>query len=126
MPMQLTFNFEPGLAQRYKSLKACIRAQVYSSSKLDKVIAADMDLSQSELTRKLGENPNDPRNFSVDDLEVYVRTQQDLTPIYYLIEKYGVPEDIRRAQAEAALQQLLPQLQAIAAQFGTAGAKRRR
>ena len=127
MPLQLTFNFEPGLAQRYRSLKACVRGQIYSSAKLEKQIAADLDLSQSELTRKIGDNPNDQRNFSVDDLELYLETQKDLTPIYYLIEKYGVPEDIRRAQAEAALTRLLPELQAIAAQFGpTSGGSKRR
>jgi hypothetical protein len=104
-----------------------VRSQIYSSAKLEKQIAADMDLSQSELTRKIGDNPNDQRNFSVDDLERYIETQKDLTPIYYLIEKFGVPEDIRRAQAEAALQRLLPELQAIAAQFAPAiSGKRRR
>lgn len=126
MSIQLTLNFEPGLAQRHPTLKACVRALVYASQKPDKQIAADMDLSQSDLSRKLSENPNDVRNLTVDDLERYIATQGDLAPIYYLVEKYGVSENVRLAQAEAALAQLLPQLQAIAATFAPAAAKRRR
>ena len=47
-----------------------------------------MDLSESELTRKLADNPNDTRNFNCDDLEAYIAAHHDVTPIYYLIEKY--------------------------------------
>jgi hypothetical protein len=115
MAFQLTLNFEPGLAQRYKSVKACVRAQIYASAKPDKAIAADMDLSPSELSRKIADNPNDPRNLTVEDLESYIETQRDLTPIYYLLEKYGVPDEMRMAQAEAALLALLPQIEAITA-----------
>lgn len=123
MPMQLTLNLEPGLAQRYPSLKACVRAQIYAAAKPDKSIAADMDLSPSELSRKIADNPNDVRNLSVDDLERYIETQRDLTPIYYLLEKYGVPDEVRMAQAEAALLALLPQMQAIASTLAKKGKK---
>lgn len=81
---QLTLNFEPGLSERHASLADCIRQCVYASRNPLKMIAADMDLSQSELSRKLSENPNDPRRFNIDDLEKYMDATGDVTPIQYL------------------------------------------
>lgn len=89
MPQQLTLSFEPGLAQRHKSLKACVRHQVYASDSPMKAIAADMDLSESDLNRKLSDNPNDPRKLSVCDLERYIAATNDHTPIYYLISTFS-------------------------------------
>jgi hypothetical protein len=111
---QLSLNFEPGLAQRFGSLKACVRHRVYASPKLLKTIAADMDLSESELSRKLGDNPEDKRNFTVDDLETYVRTQGDVTPIHYLAEKFAIDPDTKQAFAKAELARLLPEVIALA------------
>lgn len=118
MPAQLTLNFEPGLAERHKSLKACIRERIYANNRPLKAIAADMDTSPSELTRKLGENPNDPRNLSCDDLEAYLQASNDHTPIYYLIEKYAVSTEAKQAYAAAELSKLLPSILALAKQMG--------
>lgn len=71
-------------------------------------VAMDMGLSQSELTRKLSNNPNDKRNFSLDDLESYIATQRDLSPIYYLYEKYATTQD-----KEARKRELLAELAAL-------------
>lgn len=53
-----------------------------------KAIAADMDLSPSDLTRKLAQSPKDSRRFTLDDLEHYIQNTKDVEPIKYLIEKY--------------------------------------
>lgn len=118
MPQQLTLNFEPGLAGRHKTLKACVRERVYAHPLPVKAIAADMDLSESELTRKLSENPNDPRNLSVDDLEAYLAKTGDHAPIYYLIEKYAVSTEAKQAYAAAELAKALPGILALARQMG--------
>lgn len=65
----------------------CVRACVYSHSRPLKSIAMDMDMSQSDLSRKLADNPNDPRRFTVADLESYVHATGDTTPILYLAQK---------------------------------------
>jgi hypothetical protein len=114
MPVQLTINFEPGLAERHKSLKGCVRERVYAHPTPLKALAADLDLSETELTRKLANNPNDTRNFNCDDLEAYLDSTKDLTPIYYLIEKYGVDSQAKQAYAAAELAKMLPQLIALA------------
>lgn len=118
---QLTLNFEPGLCERHPSLKAHIRHRVYSSLKPLKAIAGDMDLSETELTRKLGDNPNDPRNFTVDDLERYIASQNDVMPIYYLIEKFAVSEEAKHAYAAAEFARMLPEILALAKQMKVKG-----
>lgn len=118
MAAQLTLNFEPGLSERHKTLKACVRERIYANNRPLKALAADMDTSPSELTRKLGENPNDPRNLSVDDLEAYIAVTNDHTPIYYLIEKYAVSTEAKQAYAAAELAKVLPNIIALAKQMG--------
>lgn len=116
--MQLQLNFEAGLAERHKSLKACVRERLYAHPQPLKVIAGDMDLSETEITRKLGDNPNDTRNFNCDDLEAYIKASGDVVPIYYLIEKYAVSLDAKKAYAAAELAKALPGILALAKQLG--------
>ena len=118
MPAQLTLNFEPGLAERHRSLKSCVRERIYGNGKPLKVIAADMDLSETELSRKLSDNPNDTRNLNCDDLERYIAESGDVTPIYYLIEKFAVSTEAKAAFAAAELVKLLPAVVALAKQAG--------
>lgn len=118
MTQQLTLNFEPGLAEKHRSLKNCVRERIYGSGKALKIIGADMDLSETELTRKLADNPNDTRNLNCDDLEAYLDASHDLTPIYYLIEKYAVSTEAKSAYAAAELVKLLPAVLALAKQAG--------
>lgn len=118
MPSQLTLNFEPGLAERHRSLKACARERIYAHLKPLKAIAADMDLSESELSRKLAENPNDTRDLTCDDLERYIEKTGDVTPIYYLIEKFAIDKQTKQAFAAAELAKALPHLIALAKQVG--------
>lgn len=95
---QMTLNFEAGISTQCASLKEYMREEALPNLWRDrgvpkKHVAADMDKSPSELTRKLSDNPNDPRNFTTDDLEDYLRTQKDMSPIFYLLDKYGRAED---------------------------------
>lgn len=109
---QLTLDFEPGLVEKHPRLLDCIRAAAYTSRNPLKTIAADMDMSQSDLSRKLSGNPDDPRRFSVDDLEHFLNATGDLTPIYWLVEKYL--EDGKQKQSRA-VQELAKQLPSILA-----------
>lgn len=109
---QLTLNFEAGLTERHDKLIDCVRECVLSHRNPLKTIAADMDLSQSDLSRKLSPSEKDRRGFSVDDLEAYIRTQQDVTPIYYLIEKYLESSETKKARALDVLAKLMPMVEA--------------
>jgi hypothetical protein len=110
---QLTLDFTPGLTERHASLLACIRETVYTHRNPLKTIAADMDQSQSDLSRKLAGNPDDPRRLSVDDFEKMLEATGDMTPIYYLVEKYLTREDIKQKRALAELAKLAPQFEAL-------------
>lgn len=110
---QMTLDFQPGLAERHASALECVKACVYSSAKPLKTIAADMDMSASDLSRKLANNPEDPRRFSLTDLETYIQASGDTTPILYLAQKYCVGEGEKQRAALSALASLAPQLQAL-------------
>lgn len=110
---QMTLDFEPGLAERHESALACVRECVYTQRNPLKTIAADMDMSQSELSRKLSGNTEDPRRFTLDDLERYMVATGDRTPIYYLIEKYLEDGAAKQQRAMAELLRLAPQLEAL-------------
>ena len=110
---QMTLDFQPGLAERHSSLLACIRETAYTQRNPLKTLAADMDMSQSELSRKLSENPDDPRRFTVDDLENFIETTGDVTPIYYLIERFLEDETVKQRRAMTELLKIAPQLTAL-------------
>lgn len=76
----------------------------------------NMDLSPSDLSRKLSGNPDDPRNFSVDDLEHYIACTGDFEPIYYLIEKFMEHPQVRRERAMDQLASLLPEIEKLVKQ----------
>ena len=110
---QLTLDFEPGLAERHASLLACVRECMYRQKQPLKTIAANMDMSQSELSRKLADNPDDVRHLTVNDLERYVDTTHDTTPVLYLVEKYLTDAETRQRAALSELAKLAPQLMAL-------------
>jgi hypothetical protein len=117
---QMTLDFLPGLAERYSNALECVKTCVYSSAKPLKTIAADMDMSQSDLSRKLANNPEDPRRFSLVDLETYITATGDTTPILYLAQKFCVGSDEKQRVALSALASLAPQLQALLKAAGVA------
>lgn len=110
---QLTLDFEPGLAERHESLLACLRQCAYTHRNPLKTLAADMDMSQSDLSRKLSGNPDDPRRFTVDDLERFVTASGDVTPILYLVEKYLADEETKQRAANQQLAKMLPEVLAL-------------
>ena len=91
--MQLTLNFEAGLAQVYATCREFVAARIHQQGKPQKSIAADMDYSPSDLSRKLAQAPDDSRRFTLDDLERYIEVTGDKKPVLYLVEKYLAADD---------------------------------
>jgi len=110
---QLSLDFTPGLTERYGTVLECVRAAVYGNARPLKTIAGDMDMSQSDLSRKLANNPDDPRRFTVNDLEAYVQATGDTTPILYLAQKYCADGEARKREALSALANMAPLLQGL-------------
>ncbi len=107
---QMTLDLEPGLVDRYPTAMDCLRASVYAGRRPMKTIAADMDLSSSALSRKLAQDPDDPRRFSVDDLEAYIRATGDTTVVEYLAAKHLQSDATRHTQALNQASRLLQEL----------------
>ena len=112
-PAQLTLTFEAGLVERHPSAMDVVRRVAYAHPKPIKTIAADMDMSQSALSRKLTQDPDDPRCFTLDDLERFIDATGDVSVIEYLAAKYLRSDEARRAGAVAAAESLLQQLAAV-------------
>lgn len=108
MSQQLTLSFEPGLHERFNSLRAYLAYRVTVQAKPAKVIAADMDLSPSTLSRKLNPGEADTQRFNVDDLEGYLAASGDAPAVIeYLASKYMAGGDAaRKARTIARLEQL--------------------
>lgn len=98
-PSQLVLDFEPGLVERYGSLRECVATGVYQRGL--KRVAIDLDQAPSNLSVQLSEDPS--RNFSVDALEQYIAKTGDLNPIYYLAEKFLSDRDAKQEAAQAEL-----------------------
>lgn len=110
-----------GLPARFATCLECVKVCAHESGRPLYAIAEDMGISPSTLSRKLANNPNDPRRFTLNDLEGYMQSTQDFTPVLYLVQKY-IPELAvgARAGALAALQAAVPQLKALLKAAGVA------
>ena len=116
--MQLSLDFEAGITERHRSLLEACAYTAHSSASPLKVIAADLDCSPSDLARKLSGNPDDKRNLSVNDMVKLIESTNDMTPIYWLIEKFHLDDDQRSARAAKELAKALPAILALAKQMG--------
>lgn len=112
---QITLDFDAALTQRYPAIMDVIRAAAYNCGKPLKTVAADMDLGQSELSRKLAENPNDPRELNVRELPAFIKStgRPGHDVIYWLIETFIEDPATRRERALDMLTDLAPRLEAL-------------
>lgn len=111
---QMVLDFEPGLVERYGSLRECVATGVYQRGL--KRVAIDLDQAPSNLSVQLSEDPS--RHLSVDSLELYIEKTGDLTPIYYLAERFLSD---RGAKQEAANAELLRQFATLTKLMQKAG-----
>lgn len=100
---QITINFEAGIAEAYATCREFVASLIHKQGRPQKAIAADMDYSPSDLSRKLAQSPDDSRRFTLDDLEKFMQVTGDTSPITYLAEKYlSDNTSIERLEAELA------------------------
>lgn len=112
----MTFNFEPSLPERWPTLRQYIAFKAMQQQKPMKVIAADMDISPSTLTRKLNPADGDTQRFNLDDLEGYIDSTGDVdSVIEYLAAKYKDTDEARKARTLAKVESMLPELAALLA-----------
>lgn len=104
--MQITLNYDPGLVDAYSTCREYVAARVHSQGRPQKAVAADMDYSPSQLSRKLAQSPDDSMRFTLDDLERFIEATGDSSPVLYLVEKYLAGNRDRIADLEAEIARL--------------------
>lgn len=97
---QLTIDFTPSVISTYSRCVEYIAARVHQQGMPQKAIAADMDLSPSQLSQKLGPRDNSSARFTVDDLENYIDATGDREPVKYLIAKYLANQSIEELERQ--------------------------
>jgi len=103
---QLMLDFEPGLVERFRNARDAVAQGVYQRGL--KRVAMDLDQAPGNLSSQLADETQ--RHFSLDSFERYLETSGDMTPLYYLVEKFlGDRRDASRAAIEQ-IQALAPQL----------------
>lgn len=119
---QLTLNFEPALPERFPSLRKYIAFRVQTLPKTAQLIAADMDLSPSTLSRKLNPTESDTQRFNVDDLEGYLSSTGDVAAVIeYLAAKYMDSDKARHNRMLAKVEAMLPELASALASLKASG-----
>ena len=84
--------------------------------KSQKVIAAEMDMSPSTLSRKLNPQDTDTQRFNLDDLEAYLQASKDAgAVIEYLAAKYLDNDEARKARMINRVESMLPELASLLA-----------
>jgi len=111
----MDIEFEAGLVRVYPTLMDMVRSVAGHCGKPHKAIAADMDLSPSELSRKLSENPDDSRRLNVRELEAFITSTGDrgLDVIYWLIERFLERPQARQDRAANELLKMAPMFMAL-------------
>ena len=105
-PEQMTLDLDPGLTDRYRSVKEVIAAGVYRRGL--KRTAADLDVAPGNLSVQL--SGDGQRHLDVDLLERYIHVTGDLTPIHYLVSKYCGDKTADKDEAVERLRQMLSEL----------------
>lgn len=116
--MQTSFDFTPGLTTQFPRLRDVLCAVVYGSRAGLKGVAADLDVSPSELSRMLNREQDDPRKLDVDDAVSIVASTGDTRPVQWLVERFLHSPEQQRAIAAAQLAQILPAVIELAKQAG--------
>lgn len=108
---QLTLNLEPSLAERWDTLREFVAHRTKEGPKLQKTVAADMDMSPSLLSKKFIQE--DSNRFTCDDLEAWIASTGDVqSVIEYLAAKYAAGGDeARKARALSRLETLAATLE---------------
>ncbi len=103
------------ISDRFDSLLDAIRHAVYTSGKQIKYLEADLGKSPGWLSRRLSENPNDDAALPASVLEAIIEKTGNLTPIYYLVNKYLRPKTDADLDAVRELREHLPLLKQVVA-----------
>lgn len=99
MSVQLTINFDPSIARRYRSLAEVVRDAYGTSRRPKREIAADCDMAPSSLSSMIYGNAG--LKIGIEELEALLDAMPDTRSMIldYLIDKYLEHDDARAQRA---------------------------
>jgi hypothetical protein len=113
---QFELDFEGGLTDRFPAWDDVVRYSVETCGRQQRAVAADLDMSPSELSRKLArrtpDRPDEP-NFPFYRIPDLIHATGSLLPIYWLVEKFCDDPEAKRRMAIAQIPALVEKLQAL-------------
>lgn len=121
---QLALDFEVGLTARFRRLEDCINHTVLNYTKGMEAVAAALDQSPSELSRRLNahlaqkEGDVNNRPLRVADMVGTMEETKDYRPIFWLVERFMRDPEVQRTQAIHQLAQVMPYVTALIEQAG--------
>jgi hypothetical protein len=115
---QLTLELQPGLLRRYASLRDCLHHSVLNDARGLKAVAADCDLSVSELSRRLHPSDEDPRSCDVNLMVRIIESTGDLAPLHWLNARFLADEPTRYRSAVDQLVRMLPEIKTVLENLG--------
>lgn len=96
-----TVTFQPGLSKLHGKLRNCVAAGVYNRGLSN--VAAQVGETPASLSEKLNGGTGRKRDVGCDLLEEYIAKSGDLTPIYYLIDRFLTDPSVSQQHILAAL-----------------------
>lgn len=124
-PTQLSLSFDPDLVEQHRSLKECLAARIYQQRGGVTGVAGKLDMSPSHLSEVLAGGGERNRKFDLDELERYIGTYRDFTPILYLVAKFIPDQAVAQAAALEQLAEFTQRFPEIVAQLGLAGRRKK-
>lgn len=117
MKIQLDLDFTP----KKEEFMECVRRTVYGSGRSLKYIAAEIDMTPTELSRKLADNPNDPVHFPLDKLPDIIRAAKGADIIYWLVNEFLRDKEKEKERALGQIVDMLPRLKSLIAAIEKSG-----
>lgn len=113
---QFTLDFQPGLIDRFPRWEDTFVHAVYSSRLGLNGVAAKLDQSPSDLSKRL--SGEETRPLRVKDALGIIEATEDYTPVYWLLERFLRDPDAKKKEALARLPALMAQMESLLAAAG--------
>lgn len=110
---QLSLTLETSLIQQYPTFRDVVNASVYGCGRQLKAIAGDLDMSPSELSRKLADNPKDLVHFPYEKIPALIEATGDKRPVLWLVEMFLDDPVAKKQSAIDSLARMLPEIAAL-------------
>ena len=107
---QIEIDFEGGLVDTFPVFRDVVANSISSCGRQHKAVAADLDMSSSDLSRKINFNPNDNVEFPLNRLDELLESTQDFSPVLWLVERFLEDADTKQKRAVQDLLKVMPQI----------------